>query len=131
MSGPMEDRTAASLHASAAGSRALLAAAPPRARSVLDECVDEFTRRLQACMALPDDDDRFWERVRSDIRDLRARCQPEDAFAFELKAARVLAEYGFAACPPELMAPLPASHAETPGPRAFALPAGDPGTRAA
>src|SRR5690606_37081230 len=61
MSAPMEDSTAASLHASAAGSRALPAS--PHARSILDECVDEFTRRLQACLALPDDDDRFWERV--------------------------------------------------------------------
>jgi|GEM_PF-3526774 hypothetical protein len=129
MSAPMEDSTAASLHASAAGSRALPAS--PHARSILDECVDEFTRRLQACLALPDDDDRFWERVRGDIRALRARCQPGDAFAFELKAARVLAEYGFTAYPPELMSSLPVAPDAAPQPRAFTLPPRGPGSRAA
>src|SRR5690554_5859369 len=75
MSISMEDPATAPLRASAA-SRAL--AARPRRRPasdqcVLEECVAEFTRRLQTSVALPEDDERFWERVRADIRELRSR----------------------------------------------------------
>ena len=73
-----------------------------RVPDVLDECVAEFTRRLRACVARPDDDEHFWARVVADIDALKARCQPQDAFAFELKAARVLAEYGFTTWPESL-----------------------------
>ena len=140
MSIPMEDPTTASddpaiasLRASAAP-RARDQAARPRARTgadqcVLEECVAEFTRRLQANVALPDDDEHFWERVRADIRALRARCQPQDGFAFQLKAARVLADFGFTTCPSGLMAP-PAAPREAPVTRTFKIehrPAGSGG----
>lgn len=122
MSISMEDPATAPLRASAA-SRAL--AARPRRRPasdqcVLEECVAEFTRRLQTSVALPEDDERFWERVRADIRELRSRCQPQDAFAFQLKAARVLADFGFTTCPSGLMTP-PAAPLDAPVPRSFAV----------
>ncbi|MDH5834842.1 hypothetical protein [Luteimonas kalidii] len=73
-----------------------------RGPDVLEECVTEFTQRLRACVSLPEDDEHFWARVAADIDALKSRCQPQDAFAFELKAARILAEYGFTAWPEAL-----------------------------
>jgi hypothetical protein len=73
--------------------------ASARTPAPLEDCVVEFTRRLQACVALPEDDERFQARVQADIEALKARCAPGDAFRFELKAARVLAEFGFTAWP--------------------------------
>lgn len=73
-----------------------------RTPDLLEECVTEFTRRLRTCVARPDDDEHFWARVAADIDAMKARCQPQDAFAFELKAARVLAEYGFTTWPETL-----------------------------
>ncbi len=73
-------------------------AASTHASGLLDDCVAEFTRRLQACMTLTDDE-HFHARVLADIQALKARCRPEDAFRFQLKAARVLAEFGFTAWP--------------------------------
>lgn len=130
----MEDPATASQRGSAAASRALPSAARRHARDILDECVEEFTRRLQASVALPEDDERFWERVCADIRALRARCQPQDAFAFQLKAARVLADFGFTTCPSGLMAPPMATPRDAAPPRPFTITRskGDgAGTRAA
>ena len=131
MSASMEDPATSSPRGSTSTSRARL-----HACDILDECVEEFTRRLQASVALPEDDERFWERVRADIRALRSRCQPQDAFAFQLKAARVLADFGFTACPSGVMAPPVPTPREAPVPRPFTIDHGQPttdgtGTRAA
>jgi len=133
MSSSMEDPVSALPTAPAAASRALSAAAGRQCDSILDECVEEFTRRLQACVALPEDDERFWERVRADVRALRSRCQPQDAFAFQIKAARILADFGFASCPGGVLAPTAATPQDTPPPRPFAVGAHPrpSGTRAA
>jgi hypothetical protein len=95
----MEDPFSSTGRSSSASPRL---AATRRNGDLLEECVTEFTRRLRACVALPDDDEHFWARVVADIDALKARCQPQDAFAFELKAARVLAEYGFTTWPDTL-----------------------------
>lgn len=103
MQGSMEDPSTRLRRASTAARRAKSLTSPSNTRSVLDDCVDEFTRCLRACVALPDDDEHFWNRVSAELGRLRARCQPQDAFAFELKAARVLVEYGFTTWPAGLM----------------------------
>lgn len=105
------------------------------ASTLLDDCVSEFTRRLQACMALTDDE-HFRTRVLADIQALKTRCRPEDAFRFELKAARVLAEFGFTAWPLASDTPAPsqahgmAPVADAPATGGDAAPQPDPQTGA-
>lgn len=96
----MEDPFTASSRPARAARRA--ESSTRRKPDVLEECVTEFTRRLRTSVSLPEDDEHFWARVAADIDALKARCQPQDAFAFELKAARVLAEYGFTTWPESL-----------------------------
>lgn len=109
--------------------------ASPQPSGSLDACVAEFTRCVRACVALPEDDERFQARVMAEIEALKARCRPGEAFVFELKAARVLAEFGFtgwpaaaadAGTPPHHMTPLvdppagPGGSDPRPGPQAGA-----------
>lgn len=123
-----EHPSSALTQAPSVSARVLSGAARQRG-DTLDRCVEEFTRRLQAWVALPEDDAHFWERVRADISALGARCQPEDTFAFQLKAARVLADFGFATCPRGVL--LASAQDTTPPPFAGAGCRHDSGTRAA